>query len=110
MEPEHQEAVFGEWAIDSGFPEVPAEWLRAERWQSRVARPWRISEGILHLEARALVLAVQRAAESAFGKNVCQLFLVDNMSVCLAFERARSSDYRLLCLIRRFASARGASG
>ncbi|MCH1571346.1 MAG: hypothetical protein L7S64_08375, partial [Longimicrobiales bacterium] len=102
--PEHHEAVFGEWEVRDGFPEIPAEWLRTERWQTRLAKPWHFSDGILHLEARALVVAVQRVAESAFGKNVCQLFLVDNMSVCLSFERARSRDYRLLCLIRRFSA------
>ena len=47
---------------------------------------------------------MQRVAESSFGKSVRQLFLVDHMFVCLAFEQARAKDYRLLCLIRRFAS------
>lgn len=102
--PEQQAALFGEWEVEICFPEIPAEWLRRERWVLIVAREWNFSDGILHLEARPLVTGLQRVAETISGENTCQLFLVDNMSVALAFERCRCHGYRLLCQVRRFAS------
>ena len=100
--PEHRAAIFGEWQLRGDFPEVPAEWLRSERWQSRLSRAWEFPEGIVHLEARALVTGVQRVSESVLGQNACYLFLCDNMSVVLAVERCRSHDFRLLRHVRRF--------
>ncbi len=56
------------------------------------------------MEARALVKSLKRIAMSIFGHDVRQLMLVDNMSVCLAFDRSRARNFPLLVQIRRFAS------
>jgi hypothetical protein len=104
-----REQITGEWELDEdetdwqvvdGFLEVPAEWLRRDRWFTCLWGPWRLAEGVISLEARALVEAASRIAKSVFGKNTRQPVLVDNMSVCLAFERCRSKEFKLLIQIR----------
>ncbi len=37
-------------------------------------------------------------------RNSRDLLLVDNLSVCLSFERKRSRNYKLLCQIRKFSA------
>jgi hypothetical protein len=65
---------------------------------------WRFGEDILILEARALNKAHLRICSSRFGRDVRQLYLVDNMSVALAFERRRASSSGLLIHVRRFSA------
>eukprot|EP00974_Lingulodinium_polyedra_P100371 9722201-Lingulodinium_polyedra.AAC.1 len=45
---------------------------------------------------------MQRIANSRRGFCVRQLFLLDNMSLALAFERSRTSRFGLLAIMRRF--------
>ena len=71
---ELQVSVFGEWEVQDGFPDNSGEWLRSESWTTRVARPWKFNDGILHLEARALAIAEQRVAESSFAKTSVSCF------------------------------------
>ena len=71
---------------------------------------WQSAEDILILEARVLVKAIQRLAKTRLGACVRQLFLCDNMSVVLAFERCRSSSFGLLVQIRKFQAYVLASG
>ena len=92
------------WKIRGDFPEVPAELLRPSLWASKGHGQWQHVEDILVLEARALVKGLHRVACSSFGRNVRQLLLVDNMAVSLAFERRRSTTFRLLIHIRRFSA------
>ena len=47
------------------------------------AGTWKVSENIVHLEARALLNAMQRFALTRFGTKIRQLFLVDNLGVCV---------------------------
>ena len=51
---------------------------------------WLYPAGILELEARALAKGLRRVALSRFGHDIRQLILIDNMSVCLAFDRSRA--------------------
>ena len=44
----------GEWEFDSKFPEVPAEFLRGELWQPKVARGFIHCDDILALEGVAV--------------------------------------------------------
>ena len=90
------------WQIDQNFEEVPARLLRKDRWQPKLWGRWRFNEGILTLEARAAVKALRRVALSRFGSQIRQLFLLDNMSVTLAFERSRSRQFGLLKQVRLF--------
>ena len=92
------------WSLDRSFPEVPAKLLAKSFWTPKLWGKWEFEEGILTLEARALVKSLKRIAMSIFGHDVRQLLLVDNMSVCLAFDRSRARNFPLLVQIRRFAS------
>lgn len=86
---------------DAGFPEVEAGLLKAELWEPRLAGEWQCEEGILLLEARALLLSPKRPTATRYGRRMRQLLLVDNMSVCLAFERSRASSHTLLLVVRK---------
>ena len=92
------------WSLDKSFPEIPAQFLAKSLWAPKLWGKWEFDEGILTLEARALVKSLKRIAMSVFGHDVRQLMLVDNMSVCLAFDRSRARNFPLLVQIRRFAS------
>ena len=56
------------------------------------------------LEARALVMTIRRLAVTTFGHDLKQVTLVDNMSVCLSFDRSRAQNFLLLNQTRRFSS------
>ncbi|CAK0819305.1 unnamed protein product, partial [Prorocentrum cordatum] len=86
--PEVEEEL-GQWDVVRDFPEVPARGLRAGLWEPCFARAWQHPEGILTLEARALVSSIHRIATTAFGSHMRQLLLCDNMSVVLSFNRGR---------------------
>ena len=90
------------WTLDQSFPEVPARLLQRHLWAPRLWGKWKHKEGILTLEARAAVKALQRVALSVFGSQIRQLFLLDNMSLVLALERCRSRQYGLTKQIRIF--------
>ncbi len=92
------------WSLDRGFPEIPARYLVRKLWTPKLWGEWEFDEGILTLEARALVKSLKRIAMSIFGHDIRQLMLVDNMSVCLAFDRSRARNFPLLVQIRKFAS------
>ncbi|CAK0813206.1 unnamed protein product [Prorocentrum cordatum] len=83
--------------VDSSFPEVPHKLLSQAHWSTLLAGPWKyFDEGIFTLEARALVLGFQALASECQVRNARVLFLVDNMGVCLAFARGRTTDFRNL--------------
>ena len=92
------------WEVDPSFPEVPADMLNAEHWKLVLADRWLRDDGILILEARAVLKAALRVAHSTHGRHCHVVILVDNMSVVLAMSRFRSKDYKLLVMIRRLAS------
>ncbi|CAK0807877.1 unnamed protein product, partial [Prorocentrum cordatum] len=59
--PEDEEEL-GQWDVVRDFPEVPARGLRAGLREPCFARAWQHPEGILTLEARALVSSIHRIA------------------------------------------------
>ncbi|CAK0831182.1 unnamed protein product [Prorocentrum cordatum] len=83
--PEDEEEL-GQWDVVRDFPEVPAQGLRAGLWGPCFARAWQHPEGILTLEARALVSSIHRIATTVFGSHIRQLLLCDNMSSTLLAE------------------------
>ncbi|CAK0879112.1 unnamed protein product [Prorocentrum cordatum] len=91
-----------DWEVVADVPEVPWQLLRGSAWKTVRKGVWGLSEGILVLEARALVKAIRRLARARHGSCIRQLFLCDNMAVVLAFVRSRSQDFKLLVQIRRF--------
>ncbi|CAE7226828.1 unnamed protein product, partial [Symbiodinium sp. CCMP2592] len=64
-------------------------------------RRWRHSDGILVLEAHALLKSLARIAHTRWGQSIRQLLLVDNMAVALAFDRGRSKNFKMLRIIRK---------
>ena len=92
------------WDADASFPETPTSVTDDPRWTIAGCGKWRFEDNIVRLEAHALIKGIERLAITTFGTCIRQLFLVDNMSVCLCFAQARCRDYRLLKLVRRFQS------
>ncbi|CAK0856481.1 unnamed protein product, partial [Prorocentrum cordatum] len=67
--PEDEEEL-SQWDVVRDFPEVPAQGLRAGLWEPCFARAWQHPEGILTLEARALVSSIHRIATTVFGSHI----------------------------------------
>ena len=92
------------WEVDGSFEEVPARLLKREVWAPKLWGTWGFSDGILILEALAVLKSVKKIALSRFGHDIRQLHLSDNMSVVLSIERSRSKNFKLLQVIRRIAA------
>ena len=92
------------WEVSSDFREIDAQLLHRHLWTPRTWGTWKHEEHIVILEARALNKALDRIANTRYGHDVRQLFLVDSMSIALSFDRCRSRSFKLLRQIRRFAS------
>jgi hypothetical protein len=94
------------WERDECFPEVPIEVVDKRSWVVCMSGKcaFFFDDTILRLEAHAFLKAMRRLAHCVFGNCVRQVFLVDNMSVCLSFNRCRARNFRLLKIIRRFRS------
>ncbi|CAK0905694.1 unnamed protein product [Prorocentrum cordatum] len=98
------EAEVARWCQDPTFEEVPAELLHADRWRTVLADRWALEGGVLHLEGRALIKAVERVAGIRAGHDGRALLLGGNMAVVLAFSRSRARDFKLLTMFRRAAA------
>ena len=83
------------WEPNENFEEVPARLLKSDRWQHVLSDRWLLPGDILLLEARVLVKAAERVANSVPMSSVRVLLLGDNMSVVLAFGRCRAREYKL---------------
>ena len=66
---------------------------------------WLYPDGILIVEAQALLKSLTRIANTVWGQNIRQLLLVDNMATALAFDRSRSRNFKVLRVIRKFAAS-----
>ena len=86
--------------LNEDFVEVPARLLRHGLWRSCSWGKWQFAGDIGELEARALTKGLRRGAQTFHGRNLRQLILVDNLGVCLAFNRGRSKSLRILKQIR----------
>ena len=92
------------WDLKPDFPEVPVSRLQAQDWSTVRQGPWRRSEHIVHLEARALVKSMEFLVHDTEASHCRQLLLVDSMSASLAFDRCRSKNFKMLRQIRKFCS------
>jgi hypothetical protein len=68
------------------------------------ASPWGSPEAIHMLEGRAVLKAVQHACRTPACRMHRVLFLCDNMSIVMAFNKGRCRDLRVLRLCRRTAA------
>ena len=103
--PSEGQAVREDWEVDPNFPELKPDIFEQCRWATLLSGPWRFhDEPVVVLEARALVLGFQ-ALVSKLGLTRCRaLCIVDNMSTCLAFDRRRSRNRKILKCIRRLSA------
>ena len=92
------------WEVDASFPEIPSRILRKDLWEVKLHGHWLYPDGILILEAQALLKSLTRIANSFWGQNIRQLLFVDNMAIALAFDRSRSRNFKVLRIIRKFAA------
>ena len=65
---------------------------------------WRQAEAIHMLEARAALKAVCHASRSPMCRHRHVLFMIDNLSACMAFEKGRCTNHPLLRICRRIAA------
>ena len=98
------------YEVHPDFPDIPARPWGSKNWSHVRSYAWGFVEDIAMLEGRALFAAAERAANSVPCSGMRCLILSDNMSVVLAFNRSRSKDFPLRCLIRRLASLALARG
>ena len=87
-----------------GFPEVPPEYVCDSSWSLLQARHSDTKESVHIKEARAVVWGAKHLSRDAKAHGKRYVFLCDNMSVVLAFEKGRCSDPSLLSLCRRLAA------
>ena len=92
------------WLRDSAFPEIPLELLAPRLWRVVAARRFFRKEDIMILESRALLRSLQLLITRYGLMNRRLVLLVDNMSVCLCFDRMRSRSFPVLVQIRKFAA------
>ena len=92
------------------FDEVPDEVCDPKKWKVVHGRKFYRKEHITKIEGRALRLAVRHALRSQSNFNRRLLFLVDNMSLCLAICKGRSSSPLLIGAAQEIAALSLASG
>ena len=87
----------------SMFDEVPAHILNPQDWSVVSKHIISSPQFITKLEGRALLSAVKHTLRSAASFGCRHLFLVDNMSLCLAVTKGRSSSPDLVHVCRKIA-------
>ena len=70
------------WSADPSSPEVPADLLGSYPWNTLVSRAWWYDDGIVILEARAVVSTIERLLNCVEGENLRVLLLGDNWLWC----------------------------
>ena len=85
------------------FAEVPEIIYKDKGWRNFMAIRVRGSRGILNLEARAFVSALKHQLRRLEGFHKRHLCIVDNMALCLALCKGRSSAPPLLHPLRQAA-------
>ena len=85
------------------FAEVPEAVYGPDNWTTFYAARVRGSHGILLLEARALVASIKHQLRRTSNFNKRLLFIVDNLALCLAMCKGRSSAAPLIHALRQIA-------
>ena len=94
----------------SDFAEVPPEIYESDGWRTFYAARVKNGRDILLLEARALVASLKHQLRRSDNFNKQLLFIVDNLALCLAACKGRSSAAPLLHALRQIACLLLASG
>ena len=84
------------------FPEIPHNVLDADAWATVGMGKWRFSkEHITLKEARSLLIAVRRLSRAKRHRNKRHLVLLDNMALCFAVGKGRSSRFDMLRVLQQ---------
>ena len=108
--PEVAGEVLGDVDLVDDFPEIPAKYMDRSQWYLLWRSKMRFKEPVHLIEARSILGAVRHRARdpSKHGKHI--VVLNDNMSVVLAMQKGRCSNYGLLRILRRTAAHCFAAG
>ena len=108
--PEVAGEVLGDVDLVDDFPEIPAKYMDRSQWYLLWRSKMRFKEPVHLIEARSILGAVRHRARdpSKHGKHI--VVLNDNMSVVLAMQKGRCSNYGLLRILRRTATHCFAAG
>ncbi|MCP2504969.1 MAG: hypothetical protein NLN65_06720, partial [Candidatus Poseidoniaceae archaeon] len=83
------------------FDEVPYDLCDSKHWKVVHGSFFSRQEHITKSEGRALDLSIRHALRNTVNMHKRHVFLVDNMSLCLAMIRGRSSSPALIDITRR---------
>lgn len=84
------------------FPEFPHHILDADAWATVGMGKWHFSkEHITLKEARSLLIAVRRLSRAKRHRNKRHLILLDNMALCFAVGKGRSSRFDMLRVLQQ---------
>ena len=84
------------------FPEIPHSILEAKDWATVGMGKWRFSnEHITMKEARSLLIAVRRLSRARRHRNKRHLILLDNIALCFAVGKGRSSRFDMLRVLQQ---------
>ena len=86
------------WVKNGEFPVVPRSMLNLSRWKKLRKEKGR---HFSILASRTLVKSAGRVCGTRFGRRTRRLFLVDNLSCCIASDRSRSASNKILGQLRR---------
>jgi len=87
------------------FPEIDHRLIDHGQWQTLFQVRWRyFDQDIFELESRALVTGFKALVSSKKLSNCRILCLIDNMSVCLSYERRRTKKFAVLRAIREISA------
>eukprot|EP00438_Fugacium_kawagutii_P012897 Skav204571 [mRNA] locus=scaffold2218:197091:209588:- [translate_table: standard] len=107
----HDEDDYMNYTIDESFPEVPVEFMDKAEWMTVGMGKWGdSSEHITMKEARALLLAVRRLSRASRHRGKRHLILVDNLALCFAVAKGRSSNFGILRVLQQLGSISLACG
>ena len=92
------------------FLEIPTSILPPHDWKVLHSAPIKFKEHITNTEGRALLWSACHQLRNLKNHGKRNLFLVDNMSLCLAINRGRSSAPALKLITRQFGALSLATG
>eukprot|EP00438_Fugacium_kawagutii_P032905 Skav229623 [mRNA] locus=scaffold1753:167277:170273:- [translate_table: standard] len=96
---------------DPLFPEVPPSILNPTSWHTVSMGRWKHNDEHITLkEARSLLIAVRRLSRARKNRFSRHLILLDNMALCFAVNKGRSSNYGMLRVLQQIGSICLAAG
>lgn len=87
---------------NESFPEIPHQLLEPSEWSTVSMGKWKFTkEHITLKEARSLLLAARRLSRAQRNRNKRHLVLLDNLALCFAVAKGRSSKFAILRVLQQ---------